>query len=74
MVLANISGKHLTDPLFAKIWKAIDEAGLPVLIHPTAPPGVKEMDMSQFQLTASIGFTTDASFRSTRHRSTHGDT
>lgn len=59
MVLANISGKHLTDPLFAKIWKAIDAAGLPVLIHPSAPPGVKEMDMSQFQLTASIGFTTD---------------
>jgi len=59
MVLANISGKHLTDPAFAKIWKAIDDAALPVLIHPSAPPGVKDMDMSQFQLTASIGFTTD---------------
>jgi len=59
MVLANIAGKHLTDPAFAKIWKAIDDAGLPVLVHPTAPPGVKEMDMAQFQLTASIGFTTD---------------
>ena len=66
MVLANISGKHLTDPLFAKIWKAIDEAGLPVLIHPTAPPGVKEMDMSQFQLTASIGFTTDTTLAVSR--------
>ncbi len=61
MVLANIAGKHLTDPAFAKIWKAIDDAALPVLIHPTAPPGVKEMDMVQFQLTASIGFTTDTS-------------
>jgi aminocarboxymuconate-semialdehyde decarboxylase len=30
-----------------------------VLVHPTAPPGVKEMEMSYFQLTASIGFTTD---------------
>jgi len=66
MVLANISGKHRTDPLFAKIWKAIDDAGLPVLIHPTAPPGVKEMDMSQFQLTASIGFTTDTTLAVSR--------
>lgn len=66
MVLANISGKHLTDPLFAKIWKAIDDASLPVLIHPTAPPGVKEMDMSQFQLTASIGFTTDTTLAVSR--------
>ena len=32
---------------------------LPVLVHPTAPPGVKEMEMSHFQLTASIGFTFD---------------
>lgn len=61
MVLANIAGAHLTDPAFAKIWKAIDDAALPVLIHPSAPPGVKDMDMVQFQLTASIGFTTDTS-------------
>ena len=61
MVLANIGGKALTSPAFEKIWKAIDAARLPVLIHPSAPPGVKEMEMSQFQLTASIGFTTDTS-------------
>jgi aminocarboxymuconate-semialdehyde decarboxylase len=59
MVLANIAGKALTGPAFAKIWKAIDDAKLPVLVHPTAPPGVREMEMTQFQLTASIGFTTD---------------
>ena len=59
MVLANIGGKPLTDPAFAKIWQAIDAAKLPVLIHPTAPPGVAEMEMQQFQLVASIGFTTD---------------
>jgi aminocarboxymuconate-semialdehyde decarboxylase len=59
MVLANIGGEPLTDPAFAKIWQAIDREALPVLVHPTAPPGVKEMAMSQFQLTASIGFTTD---------------
>ena len=61
MVLANIDGKHLTDPEFAPLWQAIDDAGLPVLVHPSAPPGVAQMDMQQFQLTASIGFTFDTS-------------
>ena len=61
MVLANIDGRPLTDPKFAAIWKAIDARGLPVLVHPTAPPGVAEMEMSRFQLTASIGFTFDTS-------------
>lgn len=61
MVLANIDGKPLTDPTFAAIWSAIDAHSLPVLVHPTAPPGVAEMDMTRFQLTASIGFTFDTS-------------
>ncbi len=61
MVLANIDGKPLTDEAFASIWAAIDARGLPVLVHPTAPPGVAEMDMARFQLTASIGFTFDTS-------------
>ena len=61
MVLANIDGRPLTDPGFAGIWGAIDARGLPVLVHPTAPPGVRDMDMVRFQLTASIGFTFDTS-------------
>jgi len=61
MVLANIDGKPLTDPLFAPVWAAIDARALPVLVHPTAPPGVGAMDMERFQLTASIGFTFDTS-------------
>src|SRR5258707_1318654 len=61
MVLANIDGKPLTDPAFASIWKAIDERNLPVLVHPSAPPGVAEMAMHEFQLTAPIGFTFDTS-------------
>jgi aminocarboxymuconate-semialdehyde decarboxylase len=61
MVLANIDGKSLTDPAFASIWAAIDARALPVLVHPTAPPGVADMDMTRFQLTASIGFTFDTS-------------
>jgi len=66
MVLANIGGLPLTDPSFAAIWAAIDAKGLPVLVHPTAPPGVAEMDMSRFQLTASIGFTFDTSLATAR--------
>jgi aminocarboxymuconate-semialdehyde decarboxylase len=61
MVLANVDGKPLTDSAFASIWEAIDSRALPVLVHPTAPPGVAEMDMARFQLTASIGFTFDTS-------------
>jgi hypothetical protein len=61
MVLANIDGHPLTDDAFASIWSAIDSRGLPVLVHPTAPPGVDAMDMVRFQLTASIGFTFDTS-------------
>lgn len=61
MVLANVNGKSLTDPQFAKIWQAIDDLALPVLVHPSAPPGVAELDMVRFQLTASLGFTFDTS-------------
>ncbi len=61
MVLANVGGQPLTDATFAPIWAAIDAKALPVLVHPTAPPGVAEMDMQRFQLTASIGFTFDTS-------------
>jgi len=61
MVLANIGGEPLTDERFSPVWAAIDRKALPVLVHPTAPPGVAEMDMARFQLTASIGFTFDTS-------------
>ncbi len=66
MVLANVGGMPLTDPAFAAIWDAIDAKALPVLVHPTAPPGVGEMDMARFQLTASIGFTFDTSLATAR--------
>jgi len=66
MVLANIDGKPLTDPAFEAIWRAIDARALPVLVHPTAPPGVATMDMQRFQLTASIGFTFDTSLAVSR--------
>ena len=61
MVLANIAGKALTDVQFQNIWKEIDRRGLPVLVHPSAPPGTAEMGLHEFQLTAPIGFTFDTS-------------
>lgn len=61
MVLANINGRSLTDARFAKIWKAIDKKGLPVLVHPTAPPGTKHLDIQRFNLIAQIGFMFDTS-------------
>ncbi len=66
MVLANVGGRHLTDPLFEPIWRAIDERSLPVLLHPTAPPGAAELGMHEFQLTAPIGFTFDTTLAVSR--------
>ena len=66
MVLANVSGKSLTDPMFAPIWQAIDARKLPVLVHPTDPPGVDAMDMTQFDLSWSVGFMFDTTLAITR--------
>lgn len=59
IVLANVNGESLTDAKFAPIWQAIDQRGLPVLMHPTAPPGMPEMDMRVYNLIASVGFMFD---------------
>lgn len=61
MVLANVAGRSLTDELFQPIWAEIDRRALPVLVHPTAPPGNPEMDMTRFNLIASMGFMFDTS-------------
>jgi len=66
MVIANVTGRHLTDPLFDPIWKAIDDAGLPVLVHPGSPPGSKELGLDEFYLAASIGFTFDTTLAVSR--------
>ena len=59
MVLANVDGISLTDPAFAAVWEAIDDRALPVLVHPTAPPAVGELDMAAYNLVASVGFVMD---------------
>ena len=66
MVLANVSGKSLTDPLFAPIWAEIDRRALPVLVHPTDPPGVEVMDMTKFDLSWAVGFMFDTTLAFTR--------
>lgn len=66
MVLANVSGRSLTDPMFAPIWAEIDRRALPVLVHPTDPPGVDMMDMKKFDLSWSVGFMFDTTLAITR--------
>lgn len=59
MVLANIEGMSLTDPRLEPVWEAIDQHALPVLVHPTTPPGVEQLDMDRFHLAWSVGFPMD---------------
>ena len=66
MVLANIAETPLTDPYFAPVWEAIDRRGLPVLVHPTTPPGIDVMDLTPYNLVASVGFMLDTSLAFTR--------
>jgi aminocarboxymuconate-semialdehyde decarboxylase len=61
LVLGNVNGAHLTDPPFAPIWKAIDDRALPVLLHPTVPPGAEALDLARYALVGSIGFMVDTS-------------
>ncbi len=66
MVLANVSGRSLTDAMFAPIWAEIDARALPVLLHPTDPPGAEVMDMGKFDLSWSVGFIFDTTLAVTR--------
>jgi aminocarboxymuconate-semialdehyde decarboxylase len=59
MVLANIDGRDLIDPGFAPIWAEIDRLKLPVLVHPTAPQGIRDLHMDEFGLVPPIGFMFD---------------
>lgn len=59
MVLANIDGADLTDPRFARVWQEIDRLALPVLVHPTAPQGVRELHMDEYGLVPPVGFMVD---------------
>ena len=66
VVLANVGGASLTDPLFTPIWQEIDRRELPVFVHPTVPCGCGDMGIQEFQLSASIGFTFDTTLAVSR--------
>lgn len=66
MVIASIDGASLTDPAFAPVWQAIDDRGLPVLVHPTAPPGTPDMGLDEFGLVPPIGFMIDTTLAVSR--------
>jgi aminocarboxymuconate-semialdehyde decarboxylase len=66
MVIANIDGAHLTDPAFAAVWAEVERRGLPVLVHPGTPQGVRDMGMDRYGLVPPIGFTFDTTLAITR--------
>jgi len=65
-VAANLDGESLTAGKSAPIWNAIDKKALPVLVHPTAPPGTAQMDIQRYNQIASVGFMFDTSLAVSR--------
>ncbi len=65
-VSANIDGRSLTAPEFAPVWQAIDDLALPVLVHPTAPQGAKELELDEYGLVPPIGFMIDTTLAVSR--------
>jgi aminocarboxymuconate-semialdehyde decarboxylase len=62
MVLANVAGKALTDVEFEPMWRAIDAAKLPVLVHPNVPMGWETMGFDAVRgLLPTLGYTFDTS-------------
>ncbi len=65
-VSANVDEECLTDPMFAPIWQAIDDLALPVLVHPSAPQGLRELQLDQYGMVPPIGFTFDTTLAVSR--------
>ena len=59
IILANVNETPLDDPRFEPLWAALNERKLPVLLHPTVPPGIDSMGMDRFGLIPSVGFMID---------------
>ncbi len=66
MVIANIDGEDLTHAKFAPVWAEIDKLAWPVLVHPGAPQGVREMHMNEFNMIPPVGFMADTTHAFTR--------
>lgn len=65
-VAANIDEKSLIDDMFVPIWQEIDKLGLPVLVHPTAPPGLPALQMDKYGMIPPIGFMIDTTLAVSR--------
>lgn len=60
MCMAHINDRDLIDPLFEPVWAEIDRRQLPVLIHPTAPYGAKDVNFGRERiLLPGAGFMYD---------------
>ncbi|HEU5319787.1 MAG TPA: amidohydrolase family protein [Methylomirabilota bacterium] len=59
IVLANVNDTPLDDARFEPFWAAVDARRLPVLLHPTVPPGIEAMGMDRYGLGPAVGFMLD---------------
>jgi aminocarboxymuconate-semialdehyde decarboxylase len=66
MALANVGGMPHTHPRVQPIWRELDRRALPVLLHPTMPPGAAAMEMQRFGLASAIGYAFDTTLALTR--------
>ena len=64
---AHINERDLIDPLFSPVWQAIDEKKLPVLLHPTAPYGSKQINFAKERILMPVaGFMFDTTLALSR--------
>jgi aminocarboxymuconate-semialdehyde decarboxylase len=66
ILLANVNGVLLDDARFEPLWAAINERRVPVLLHPTIPPGAPAMGLDDYGLAAAVGFMFDSTLAVTR--------
>jgi len=66
ILLANVNGTLLDDARFEPLWATINERRVPVLLHPTIPPGAPAMRLDDYGLAAAVGFMFDSTLAVTR--------
>ena len=66
IILANVNDVLLDDARFEPVWAELNRRQLPVLLHPTVPPGFDAMGMDKYGLIASLGFMVDTTLAVTR--------
>jgi aminocarboxymuconate-semialdehyde decarboxylase len=66
IILANVNDVLLDDARFEPIWAELSRRRMPVLLHPTVPPGFDAMRMDHCGLVASLGFMVDTTLAVTR--------